>query len=123
MARAKKKKEPKKFRVYCTYTPEGTYYIGFSSKTDAQYEKYFGSNRAILEKIKESPDDHGYIKETIGEYQKQSHAKFAEMLLQLKFRHDSKCLNDMIHLRSRLSYVKEIECPEWSPNPSLLQDC
>lgn len=115
MARVRRKKPQKVFRVYCTYTPDGKYYIGFSSKPDTQYEKYFGSNKQILETIKESPDDHGYTKETIAVYEKQSHAKFAEMLLQIKFRHDERMLNDMIHLRGRLSYVKDIEIPDWEP--------
>ena len=40
------KKQPKKHRVYCTYFPDGRYYIGYSCKTDKQFEKYFGSSVA-----------------------------------------------------------------------------
>ena len=113
--RKSKTKTKKVFRVYCTYTPDGQYYIGFSSKPDAQYEKYFGSNRTILNEVKENPDTHGYTKETIGVFEKQSHAKFVEAMLQIKYRHDEQCLNDMLHLRLRLSYLKDVEVPDWTP--------
>ena len=109
------KKQKKVFRVYCTYLPDNTYYIGFSSRDDKQYEKYFGSNKTILQEVKENPESHGYTKETIGVFEKQSHAKFVEAMLQIKYRHDPKCLNDMLHLRMRLSYLKDVEVPDWKP--------
>lgn len=113
---AKRKVKPKKvFRVYCSYHPDGSYYIGFSSRPDKQFEKYFGSRKEILEDVKANPDSHGYTKEVIGIYEKQSHAKFVEALLQIQYRHDERCLNDMIHIRGRFSWVKEIEAPEWEP--------
>ena len=34
----RKSKEKKKHRVYCTYFPDGRYYIGYSCKTDKQFE-------------------------------------------------------------------------------------
>ena len=42
-------KEKKKHRVYCTYFPDGRYYIGYSCKTDKQFEKYFGSSTIVKE--------------------------------------------------------------------------
>ena len=50
---ARKKKEPKKHRVYCTYFPDGRYYIGYSCKTDKQFEKYFGSSTIVKESVDE----------------------------------------------------------------------
>ena len=39
----------KTHRVYCTYFPDGRYYIGYSGKTDKQFEKYYGSSNIIKE--------------------------------------------------------------------------
>ena len=49
MVKRKKTKEKKKHRVYCTYFPDGRYYIGYSCKTDKQFEKYFGSSAIVKE--------------------------------------------------------------------------
>lgn len=114
--RRKNKSEPKVHRVYCTYLPEGTYYIGYSCKTEKLYEKYFGSSKEILERMKQNPEDHGFEKETIAVYTKKSHAKALEHLLQWEFRFDEKCLNDMWNVRLRLSHLKDMEIPEWKPN-------
>lgn len=114
MAKRKKKVKPT-FKIYCTYFPDDTYYIGFSTKMGPAYEKYFGSNKAILEMVKGNPD-HGLIKETIAEYDKRSYARIAEFLLQWSNRHDDRCLNDMINVRLRMSYLKDFIEPEWSPS-------
>ena len=45
----RKKKEPQVHRVYCTYFPNGDYYIGYSGKTEKLYEKYYGSSKYVLE--------------------------------------------------------------------------
>ena len=45
----KRKKEPKVHRVYCTYFPDGRYYIGYSCKTEKQFEKYYGSSKIVKE--------------------------------------------------------------------------
>lgn len=110
-----KKKKIKTFKVYCTYSPEGKYYIGFSSKDGKQYDRYFGSSKEILIKIKENPDSHGYRKITIGEYTKKSHAKAVEAILQWDNRHDPRQLNDMWNVRLRLSHLKELNIPDWKP--------
>ena len=47
----RKVKEKKKHRVYCTYFPDGRYYIGYSCKTDKQFEKYFGSSTIVKETV------------------------------------------------------------------------
>ena len=103
-------KEKKKHRVYCTYFPDGRYYIGYSCKTDKQFEKYFGSSTIV----KESNDE--LQKEVIAEYDKSAPAKMQEFLLQWQQRHDELCLNDMLHIRIRSSFLKEFQPIDWRPN-------
>ena len=103
-------KEKKKHRVYCTYFPDWRYYIGYSCKTDKQIEKYFGSSTIV----KESNDE--LQKEVIAEYDKRAPAKMQEFLLQWQQRHDELCLNDMLHIRIRSSFLKEFEPIDWRPN-------
>ena len=103
-------KEKKKHRVYCTYFPDGRYYIGYSCKTDIQFEKYFGSSTIV----KESNDE--LQKEVVAEYDKRAPAKMQEFLLQWQQRHDELCLNDMLHIRIRSSFLKEFEPIDWRPN-------
>tara|TARA_R110002050_G_scaffold32034_1_gene82470 strand:- start:352 stop:681 length:330 start_codon:yes stop_codon:yes gene_type:complete len=107
---AKKKKEPKKHRVYCTYFPDGRYYIGYSCKTDKQFEKYFGSSTTV----KEYGDE--LKKEVIKEFPSRAPAKMQEFLLQWQQRHDDRCVNDMLHVRIRASFLKDFEPIEWRPN-------
>ena len=103
-------KEKKKHRGYCTYFPDGRYYIGYSCKTDKQFEKYFGSSTIV----KESNDE--LQKEVIAEYDKSAPAKMQEFLLQWQQRHDELCLNDMLHIRIRSSFLKEFQPIDWRPN-------
>ena len=98
---ARKKKEPKKHRVYCTYFPDGRYYIGYSCKTDKQFEKYFGSSTIVKESVDELK------KEVIAEYDTRAPAKMQEFLLQWQQRHDDRCVNDMLHVRIRSSFLKD----------------
>ena len=67
--RKKRKSSPKKHRVYCTYFPDGRYYIGYSCKTEKLYEKYYGSSTIVKEYEGE------LTKETIAEFDKKSHAR------------------------------------------------
>ena len=62
----RKVKEKKKHRVYCTYFPDGRYYIGYSCKTDKQFEKYFGSSTIVKEYGDELKKE--IIKRTRNEY-------------------------------------------------------
>ena len=105
-----RKKPPIPYRVYVTYLPDGRYYIGYSNKSPKLFEKYYGSSGIIKEYSTEELN-----KEVIAEFDKKSHAKVQEFLLQWKYRHDDKCINDMIHLRLRLSYLKDFTPIEWSP--------
>ena len=49
--RKKSKRVPKVHRVYCTYLPDKRYYIGYSCKTEKQFEKYYGSNTIVKEAL------------------------------------------------------------------------
>ena len=114
MAPKTTKKPSIPYRVYVTYLPDGRYYIGYSQKPDKQWEKYYGSARII----KEYKDPSVLTKEVIAEYTTKSHAKMQEFLLQWKYRDDDRCINDMVHLRLRLSYLKEFKEVAWKPKPN-----
>ena len=100
----------KNHRVYVTYFPDGRYYIGYSGKTEKQFEKYFGSSTLI----KEYTNDDLY-KEVIFESEKKNEAKVQEFLLQWQQRDDPDCLNDMIHIRLRLKHLRDFEPISWEP--------
>ena len=101
--KSSRKKVPKTHRVYCTYFPDGRYYIGYSCKPEKLYEKYYGSSNIVKEYEGE------LTKETIIEYNTRAPAKIQEFLLQWQQRKDENCLNDMIHIRLRMSYLKDFE--------------
>ena len=110
---AKKKRKPKEkqiHRVYCTYFPDGTYYIGYSGKTQKLYEKYYGSSKYVLQY------DGELTKDTIAEFEKKSHAKMQEFLLQWQQRHDPKCLNSMLNIRLNKEPLADFEPVEWNPS-------
>ncbi len=108
--RKKKTLRAKEHRVYCTYFPDNRYYIGYSCKPQKQWEKYFGSSRLIKESTQE------LRKELIVTYNKRSEAKMQEMLLQLQTKDDTRCINDMLHVRLRLSYIKDFDpIDDWTP--------
>ena len=117
MTKRKPKKPKPVFKVYCTYFPNGEYYIGFSTKTDKAYAKYFGSNKEILQLVKDKPDSHGLIKETVYETEKRSYARMQEFLLQWQCRDDPLCRNDMINIRLRMSHLKDFSPLTWQPKP------
>ena len=104
-----RKKVPKTHRVYCTYFPDGRYYIGYSCKPEKLYEKYYGSSKIVKEYEGE------LRKETIAEFDQRAPAKIQEFLLQWQQRKDPNCLNDMIHIRLRISYLTDFEPVEWRP--------
>jgi len=105
----KKSSEKKLHRVYCTYFPDGRYYIGYSCKTLKQFEKYFGSSRIVLE-YKEELE-----KEVIFTSPNKNEAKLQELLLQLQQMKDPMCLNDMLHIRLRGSHLKDFVSVQWTP--------
>ena len=105
----KRKRMKQKHRVYCTYLDNGQYYIGYSGKTDKQYETYFGSSKKIL------AYEGNMHKETIAVYEIKSHAKMQEFLLQWQQRRDSKCLNNMFNVRLKTEYLEDFEPVKWHP--------
>ena len=106
----KRKKEPQTHKVYCTYFPNGDYYIGYSGKPQRLYEKYYGSSKYVKEYEGE------LTKETIAEFEKKSHAKMQEFLLQWQQRHDPKCLNSMLNIRLNKEPLADFVPLEWLPN-------
>ena len=113
-ARAKKRKASAPYRVYVTYLPDGRYYIGYSHKVDKLFETYYGSSREIIEHIRREGNSN-LTKEVIAEFSTKSHAKVQEFLLQWNTREDPRCINDMIHLRLRMSHLKEFIFVKWEP--------
>lgn len=112
MKRTNRKKTPKvkgQFSVYCTYFPDGRFYIGFSTKTGKAYENYFGSSKVVAEYEGELQ------KETIAVFDKRSHARMQEFLLQWENRDNPMCVNDMINIRLRMSFLKDFEPIKWKP--------
>ena len=105
----KKSKEPQIHRVYCTYFPDGRYYIGYSGKPQRLYEKYYGSSTHVKEYAGELE------KETIAEFEKKSHAKMQEFLLQWQQRHDPNCLNSMLNIRLNKEPLADFEPIDWKP--------
>tara|TARA_Y100000004_G_scaffold43951_1_gene48236 strand:- start:724 stop:954 length:231 start_codon:yes stop_codon:yes gene_type:complete len=73
------------------------------------YEKYYGSSNIVKEYEGE------LTKETIVEYDTRAPAKMQEFLLQWQQREDENCLNDMIHIRLRMSFLKDFKPIEWKP--------
>ena len=112
MRKRTKTKEKISHRVYCTYFPDGTYYIGYSGKPQKQFESYFGSSRIV----KEFKEKQQLRKEVIAEYSSKAMAKLQEMLLQIQYKDDPNCINDMLHIRIRLKYIKDFETIEWVPD-------
>jgi hypothetical protein len=103
-------KAKKVFRVYVTYFPDGRYYIGFSQKPEKQYVNYYGSSKEVLEYDKSL-----LIKDTIVVYTEKNKAKMQEFLLQWWYRHDPKCINDMLNIRLRSKYLDGFVPVHWSP--------
>ena len=103
MAKKRKPKEKKVHRVYCTYFPNGDYYIGYSGKPQKLYEKYYGSGKAVLQYEGELQ------KETIAEFEKKSWAKMQEFLLQWQQRKDPNCLNSMMNIRLNKEPLADFE--------------
>jgi hypothetical protein len=110
--RKKKTSETKQHRVYVTYFPDKRFYIGYSGKSEKLYEKYYGSSKLVTEYKGQLE------KETLYTTKNKNEAKIQEFLLQWQCRHDSLCLNDMIHLRLRLKYLDAFRPIVWAPRHS-----
>ena len=87
------------YKVYKTNYKDGSYYIGFTSKCGKQLDNYFGSNTTNKIIIN---------KDILYQTTSKTDAKYYELLLQLKYYRDPKCLNRMTHVRLRLDYIKDL---------------
>ena len=109
----KRKKKPSQssiHRVYCTYFPDGRYYIGYSCKSEKLFEKYYGSGKIVLETDKSLLE-----KEVIVTYPTRNKAKLQELLLQLQQMKDPLCLNDMLHIRLNRRHLLDFTPGTWTP--------
>ena len=106
----RKSNETKVHRVYCTYFPDGRYYIGYSCKSEKLFEKYYGSGKIVLE-----TDKSLLVKDVIYTSPNKNSAKLQELLLQLQQMKDPNCLNDMLHIRLRASHLKDFTSVHWTP--------
>jgi predicted GIY-YIG superfamily endonuclease len=97
-------------RVYCTYFDDGKYYIGYSSKTDRLFEKYFGSSSYVTAYEGEMR------KEIVAVFDSKSHAKMQEFLLQWQCRFDENCINSMLNIRLRREHLSSFTPVAWEPS-------
>ena len=88
------------YNVYITYYTDGSFYIGFTSKTGKALESYFGSNT-----IKDKLVDH---KDVVFTSKSKATAKLFELLLQLSRMDSPKCVNDMLNVRVRASHMRDL---------------
>ena len=96
----KPKQTEKVYNVYITYYTDGSYYIGFTSKTGSALASYFGSN-TIKDKLVDS-------KEIVFTSRSKATAKLFELLLQLSRLDSPKCVNLMYNIRVRKDHLKNL---------------
>jgi predicted GIY-YIG superfamily endonuclease len=98
------KKIPKRteqvYKVYVTHYTDGSFYIGFTSKSGKALESYFGSNT-----IKDKLVDH---KKIVFTSKSKATAKLFELLLQLSMMDTPECVNDMLNVRVRVSHMRDL---------------
>lgn len=99
------RKTPKTYKVYVVYSVHANeFYVGMSSKTGHAYENYYGSG-SQTDKWEDK------VKVTLAELPMKSAAKLGEICLQLRFRRDPRCINDMLNIRCRGSFLSDFD--EW----------
>jgi hypothetical protein len=86
------------YKVYVTYYTDGTYYIGFTSKTGTALASYFGSNT-----VRDKLVSH---KEIVWTSPSKATAKLFELLLQLSRMDSLQCVNKMLNVRVRKDHLK-----------------
>ena len=87
------------YKVYKTNYVDGSFYIGFTSKTGKQLANYFGSNTTNKE-IKN--------KEILYETTSKTDGKLYELIIQLDNINNNKCLNKMLNIRLRSDHIKAL---------------
>lgn len=78
------------------------YYFGMTSKKGKQLEEYFGSSKIV----DGWPDKSKVILE---EYGRKSECRLTELLLQLHYRFDDRCVNKMFNIRVHADHVERID--------------
>ncbi len=96
----KPKQTEKVYNVYITYYTDGSYYIGFTSKTGSALTSYFGSN-TIKDKVVNG-------KEIVFTSRSKATAKLFECLLQLSRMDSPKCVNLMYNIRVRKDHLRNL---------------
>ena len=92
----------KNWKVYIvTSMKNDKYYIGVTSKEGKELDRYFGSG-------KESPTWDDKEKTIIFQSTRKSEAKFVELFLQMCYRTDEHCINDMLNIRTRMKWVERL---------------
>ena len=91
----------KRWKVYRTDLDDGTFYIGYSGKRGKAFDKYFGSGKEV------KAYKGGMKKRVLSSYDKKSHARFKEMLVQIKYMKDPKCLNKRIKIDIYLKNLQD----------------
>ena len=80
------------YKITCKIT--GEYYFG--SSFNAKSDKYWGTGRKIKERISKYGKDN-FVKEILGEFDDRVEAHKVENDYIEKFRHDDKCLNQLLN--------------------------
>lgn len=70
-----------------------------SQKTGKEWDNYFGSSK----RSQEWEDKH---KELLFETERKSEARYLETFLQMCYRSDDRCVNDMINIRTNMRFTK-----------------
>ena len=96
----KKKKIPPIWKIYLTWSQlNNEYYLGLTSKTGKALDNYFGSS-------KRSSSWEDKDKVILYETERKSEGKYLEAFLQMCYRHDDRCVNDMLNLRINMRHTK-----------------
>ena len=76
-----------------------SFYIGCTSKEGAALDNYFGSNKG-------SGSWEDKQKDILFETERKSEARYLELFLQMVYRSDDRCVNDMLNIRTNFRWTK-----------------
>ena len=90
----------KDWKVYIVFSKENNqFYIGMTCRDGKALANYFGSN-----KVSSSWEDRKKV--IIYETQSKSEVRLMELILQLQFREDERCINEMLNIRTQAQFTK-----------------
>ena len=97
------------YKVYIvTSKLNNSFYIGCTNKTGTALDNYFGSNKGSgswedkTKDICRAPELCRYLFET----ERKSEARYLELFLQMVYRSDDRCVNDMLNIRTNFRWTK-----------------